>query len=72
MGNDIRALLSVLSGDLSSTSSNLYAALIAAAFFLYLGQVLMLIVILRKKIQPDDNELKEGSAKSELEMGKQN
>lgn len=72
MGTDIRAMLEVLSGGLSSDSSGLSGALAAAGFLLYFGQIFMFIVILRKKIQPDDQALNEGTAKSALELAKQN
>jgi hypothetical protein len=71
MGDDVRALLEVLQGDLSSNASSVYAAMIAGAFFLYFGQIFMFIVILRKKIQPDELNLEDGSGSGKIEMAKQ-
>jgi len=67
MGTDLRNLLDVLSDDLSPNSNNTYASIIAGSFFLYLGIVCMFIVILRKKIHPE-----EADGKFDAEMGKQN
>ena len=64
MGTDIKALLDVLSDNMAKSASDTYAAIIAAALFLYFGVMCMFIVILRKKINP-----KEENAVIQSEVG---
>ena len=65
MGKSIRELLNVLNDDLSPSATNTYASIIAAAFFLYIAVFCMFIVIMRKKIQPEE-EINKGF---DAEMG---
>ena len=67
MGTDIRNLLKVLSTDLADSASNTYAAIIAAALFLYLGVMCMFIVILRKRAKPEGKQ----NVPGDVEMGQQ-
>jgi len=67
MGTDIRALLKVLSNDLADSAQNTYAAIIAAALFLYLGTMCMFIVILRKRAKPEGAQ----NVPGDVEMGQQ-
>ena len=67
MGEDIRSLLNVLSQDIADSSNNTYAAMVAAGLFLYFGTMCMFIVILRKKINPE--EAKGNQNVGDVELG---
>lgn len=67
MGEDIRTLLRVLSEDIADSANNTYAAIVAAAMFLYLGVMCMFIVILRKKEMSE--EAKGNQNQGDVELG---
>jgi hypothetical protein len=68
MGTDIKGLLRILGGSFSESASSTYGSMIACSFFLYVGILCMFIVILRKKIQPEEN----GDFQKDVEMARQN